>query len=198
MNKKHLIINISVAIVFFVLGFLARMFIMEATDKGKEEKEVADIKQDDIYTVTEVDVRIREGYVEWFDGTTWNKVESVDALQAEDSYFLAQEGLNEFESQYASNLEKNNLALVEEESIVMGAPLVGVDNQSSTGAGTYTPSQSTTTNTPSTSTSTTPNTNTTEPPSAEPPSTEAPSTTEAPSNTESQDGEDIGWSDDYL
>lgn len=227
MNKKYWIILIAVAVVSFVLGFMVKFIITGPEIKEVQENEIVVIENES----TDVAVRIREGYVEWYDGTAWNRAQSVDALQAEDIYNLAQDDLKAFEESYQITLEAENEAAAATQNDVMSEPLVGSDKRpvtttttqvpvsngnaeqsvvanvpgqsggttssgstGSSGSGsTTTPSGAGTTSTPSDSgtTSTPSDSGTTSTPSDS-------GTSTTPSTPSTGDGEDIGWSDDYL
>lgn len=224
MSKKNIILLICVAVVFFVLGFLCRMLV---TIGDESERDIAeDIKAsstDALAFSEEKNARIREGYVEYYNGMTWVKVASVEELQLQDSYELAKKNLAEFEADYLEKVEEDYQLVVQEDANRISAPNVGekkeegksgntntsgnnISNGASSNSGNNTPTTEAPSGGNSSSTVETPST----PPNTEAPSgddssstTEAPSTppaTEAPPVTEDSggDGEDIGWSDDYL
>ena len=223
MNKKNCLIVIAVAVVSFVLGFMVKFIISEPNVKDVQENEVVIIENESI----EVMVRVREGYVEWHDGTTWNRAQSVAELQTEDIYNLAQDDLKSFEESYRVTLDVENEALMQAQNEIMNEPLVGSDKKPVTtttsvatgadntaetvvanvpgqSAGVASSGSAGSTSTPTTSTNpgtTTPSgTETTTPPAdsgATTPPADSGATT-PPSTPSTGDGEDIGWSDDYL
>lgn len=237
MKRKEILLLGVTGISLFVLGFLAHI----GYDKICEEPHVEDeiVVADATSETYEVDVRINDGYVEWFDGSKWNREESVEELQAQDPYYLAQTALTEFEESYRAELESENQAAMEEANVVMQEPLVGSEKKTSSsssgttskkedtssGNDTQTQTSETTTTTtpaqtvtPSTSTTPSQSTNTSQSTSSTPAETQqpsTPSTPETPTQPETPstptvpetpaepdagtgDGEDIGWSDDYL
>ena len=48
----------------------------------------------------QIEVRILDGYVEWFDGAEWRRTESVEMLQERDPYYIAKEAFEAFEESY--------------------------------------------------------------------------------------------------
>lgn len=210
-KKKWIVIIAAVAVVSFVLGFLVRIQIEKPDENDKGEAQVVVIENE----VSNITVRIREGYVEWYDGTTWNRAQTVGELQAEDSYYIAQQGLEEFEADYLIKIEDSNTLSTEGDSMIMSEPLVGSEKRPASESTTQTVPQptdnggqeqvaATTGQTPSTgssqsgtttSTTTTPS-NPTTPSTSETPAT--PATPDTPTDSGTGDGEDIGWSDDYL
>lgn len=210
MDKKNCLIVIAVAVVSFALGFMVKFMISVPNVKDVQENEIVIIENENV----EVMVRIREGYVEWHDGTTWNRARSVEELQTEDIYNLAQDDLESFEESYRMMLDMENEALIEVQNEIMSEPLVGSDKKpittttTSVVTGTDNTAETVVANVPgqsegttssgSAGTTTTPST-----PSApaNPGTTTTPSDSEnttPPSTPSTGDGEDIGWSDDYL
>lgn len=203
-KKKRIVIIVAVAVVSFILGFLVRIQIEKPDENDKGEEQVVVIENE----VSNITVRIREGYVEWYDGTTWNRAQSVGELQEEDSYYIAQQGLEEFEADYLIKVEDSNALSTEGDSMIMSEPLVGAEKRPASETTTQTVTQPTdnggqeqvaATTVPNQSAGTsqggaaaTPST----PATSETPVT--PTTPDTPTDSGTGDGEDIGWSDDYL
>ena len=151
----------------------------------------------------QIEVRILDGYVEWFDGTEWRRTESVEMLQEKDPYYIAKEAFEAFEESYQEELEQENQIALEEASFVMmKEPLVGVEKSTAketttnkkTNAETSAPAQEQTGDSSGYTPDYTPSTPSTP---AQPETPVQPETPAAP-DAGTGDGEDIGWSEDYL
>ena len=219
MNKRYWIILVAVAVISFMMGFAVKFIITEPEIKEIDNAQTVIVESQE--ESIEIEIRIREGYVEWYDGEIWNRVKPVEELQGEDIFQLAQDDLKEFEAEYLIKLETEEDSTVTETTDVMSEPLIGSvpkpattsvpDNQatvdeesvsqttapasssggSSGGGSTPTPQPST----PPTETApSTPS----EPEASEPSTPTEPETPVTPSAPDTGDGEDIGWSDDYL
>ncbi len=216
MNKRYWIILVAVAVISFMMGFAVKFIITEPEIKEIDNAQTVIVESQE--ESIEIEIRIREGYVEWYDGEIWNRVKPVEELQGEDIFQLAQDDLKEFEAEYLIKLETEEDSTVTETTDVMSEPLIGSvpkpattsvpDNQaavdeesvsqttapasssggSSGGGSTSTPQPST----PPTETAP----STPSEPEVSVPST--PTEPETPSASDTGDGEDIGWSDDYL
>lgn len=175
MEKKYVIILVLSIIASFALGAGAHIgYVAINEDKQKEE----------------LSIRVNNGYVEWWDGKVWNKGEAVEILTEQDPYFIAEQELKAFEEEYRNELDSENQIALDEEKEVGQELNVGVEKTtSSSSAGA--------------SSSTTPAVGGYIPyvpvPSAPTtPTTPQPEIPVAPSTPSTGDGEDIGWSDDYL
>ena len=169
----------------------------------------------------EMNIRVNNGYVEWWDGENWNRNESVEVLKEQDPYYIAEQELIAFEESYRAELETQNDAIIGEALEERKVPLVGVEKvvasstatTSSTTSGNVTEetvatpevvsptpgyvAPPTTTVTPTVPVTPTPPVETPQPSTpAEPSVPVVPETPVTPPAT--GDGEDIGWSDDYL
>lgn len=60
-----------------------------------------------------VQVRMDAGVVEWFDGQNWNPVSGAEELSAQDRFQLAREGYRAFEEQLIEKLEAQSAAAEE-------------------------------------------------------------------------------------
>lgn len=60
-----------------------------------------------------VQVRVDAGAVEWFDGQNWNPVSGAEALAAQDRFQLAREGYRAFEEQLIEKLNAQSAAAEE-------------------------------------------------------------------------------------
>ncbi len=222
MNRRYWIILITVAMVSFMMGFAVKFLITqpEVEESDNVQTTIVESQNENI----EITIRIREGYVEWYDGEIWNRVKPVEELQAEDVFQLAQDDLKDFEEDYLIKLEAEKDLVITETTDAMSEPLVGSVPKPAT---TPTPGNQPAVNEESASQTTTPSatqpsgggtsgggtTSTTQPstpPTETTPSTPSepevsvpstptePETPATPSTPDTGDGEDIGWSDDYL
>lgn len=161
-------------------------------------------RQEDALTAEMIQVRIDDGQVQWYDGTLWHNVASVEELAEEDKFYLAQDPFLAFSQELQQENAEGSVEswqtgtfMAEENGL-----LVGQKETPKPAAKPKAPSQPSPEETPApqepvdtppadNSQISTPSYN--PPPSAPAPSTPAPSTP-----TDTGDGENMEWTDDYL
>ena len=202
MKGKYIFLLVASMTGTFVAGVGAHMEYMQIREEKMAEENKLQTAQTENQQ-EQIEVRILDGYVEWFDGAEWRRTESVEILQEKDPYYIAKEAFEAFEESYQEELEQENQIALEEASFVMmKEPLVGVEKSTAketttnkkTNTGTSAPAQEQTGDSSGYTPDYTPST-----PSipAQPETPVQPETPAAP-DAGTGDGEDIGWSEDYL
>ena len=147
----------------------------------------------------EIKVRIDDGEVQWFDGTLWHTVAAVEDLVAEDRFCKAEEAFLAFTEQLIQEKVQEQAQVSQEQDTLLQeeGPEVGQK-----------PTPKPTPKPPKKPEQQEPAPDAEEPVETPPPSVPAapPSTPTGPAPTpqptpppaDTGDGEDMGWSDDYL
>ena len=113
MKIGYIVATTMVGGVMFAAGLLARPLLwpeerqqdaVAQTEGSIVEVQHAEILSEDLaaagyLSVEELKVRIDDGEVQWFDGMIWHTVSSVEEMQKEDKFYLAQEAFRLFEEQ---------------------------------------------------------------------------------------------------
>ena len=113
MKIGYIVATTMVGGVVFAAGLLARPLLLPEgrqqdavaqTEGSIVEVQHAEILSEDLaaagyLSVEELKVRIDDGEVQWFDGMIWHTVSSVEEMQKEDKFYLAQEAFRLFEEQ---------------------------------------------------------------------------------------------------
>lgn len=138
LGRKYIIIMVASILVSFGTGYMTKTCVQMIKEINKAQSEAAmtsyaqytmvacndntailvkngEVEGDTFISADLVDVRINNGMVEWFDGSTWNKVALVEQLQASDKFKVAKEQLAEFESNYVA--ESSQEGLVDKETV---------------------------------------------------------------------------------
>ena len=114
--KKRLV-HISLNCCFFLLGFLCCMLwgkLLKQAEPADTDYTAENIIHEEVNydsmlaearlevksdTLSRISVRVRNDIVEWFDGTRWNEVQTVEELQAGDSIQLGKDNAALLEQQ---------------------------------------------------------------------------------------------------
>lgn len=112
MDKKQIAITTVVGAVMFITGFLARMIFIDMKKAQSVEPIEGELQPEQIsfglqeeltagesISVDTLKVRINDGDVQWYDGILWHTVASVEELEKEDSFVIAQANFEEFMEQ---------------------------------------------------------------------------------------------------
>ena len=226
MKQIALWVTVSVMIGFFT-GVGAHVgYIKVKEDKAAEAK----MQQEEVELETAfvTQLRVIDGYVEWFDGIKWNKGESVQVLANQDPYVKAAQEFALFEEEYQAILEKENQATLDSMIGMVNEPMVGIDKSAgkdkasaaidntldqekpsqsdsndwtSAPSGPSAPTEPSTPSEPSTPAQPDSPAEPSTPAQPDPPAEPDPPAPEPPAaepDAGSGDGEDIEWSDDYL
>lgn len=128
MKGKYIFLLIAAMSGTFVAGVGAHMGYTQI-QKGKAvaESEAQPTQEEQLFS--QIEVRILDGYVEWFDGTEWNRTEKVETLKEKDPYVMAQQAFEAFEERYQAELEQKNQLAAEKADAAAAGPLVGVETK---------------------------------------------------------------------
>ena len=118
MKGKYIFLLVASMTRTFVAGVGAHMEYMQIREEKMAEENKLQTAQTENQQ-EQIEVRILDGYVEWFDGTEWRRTESVEMLQEKDPYYIAKEAFEAFEESYQEELEQENQIALEEASFVM-------------------------------------------------------------------------------
>lgn len=111
MGKKQIIITAVMALTAFAVGFGAGAVVMSgeghqiSADSGQVVvQQEQSLTQEELlaqgYLSADIlKVRINDGYVEWYDGALWHMAASVEELQKEDTFYMAQAEFETFMEQ---------------------------------------------------------------------------------------------------
>lgn len=111
MNKKQIIITAVTGVLMFIAGFLTRMVFGNMKEAQMADTLAVGVKEGQItmsrqemasegYISTDtLKVRINDGDVQWYDGTLWHTAASVEELEKEDIFVIAQADFEEFMEQ---------------------------------------------------------------------------------------------------
>lgn len=111
MTKKMYMMTVAIGGVMFAAGFLTRMAVDAGGPKDspveeQKPKETAAEQREEInpeemgYVASDtIRVRIEDNQVQWYDGRLWHEVASVEELEKEDRFCLAEEAFREFDEQ---------------------------------------------------------------------------------------------------
>lgn len=220
MKGKYVVLMILSVAVSFAAGIGVHIGYVEYCEASQIEEQLAEVEQMEPVVEEQIRIRVNNGYVEWSDGTVWNRGEAVEVLRERDPYYIAEQAFKAFEENYRTELDSENQTTIEAELAEKHEIHVGVEKKTTTSTGT--------TNTGGSSSTVTSDTTVWEPtdtyiPPAEPvvpadpvappqpetpvtPPLETPVVPESPAEPSTPetpdagtgDGEDIGWSDDYL
>lgn len=149
----------------------------------------------------EIRVRIDDGEVQWFDGTLWHTVAAAEELAAQDRFYQAEEAFLAFTEQLRqekaeeqAQARQEQESLLQEESLSVGqkpTPKPSPKPQKKPEQPESVPDVQEPVETP-------PPSAPAAPPSAPAPSVPASTPQPTPPPADTGDGEDMGWSDDYL
>lgn len=111
MNKKQIIITAVIGVLMFIAGFFTRMVsgnmkeaqMADALAVGVKEGQITmsqeEMAQGGYISTDTLKVRINDGDVQWYDGTLWHTAASVEELEKEDVFVIAQADFEEFMEQ---------------------------------------------------------------------------------------------------
>ena len=198
--KKRLV-HISLNCCFFLLGFLCCMLwekLLKQAEPADTDYTTENIIHEEVNydsmlaearlevksdTLSRISVRVRNDIVEWFDGTRWNEVQTVEELQAGDSIQLGKDNAALLEQQLleerrAESEQNGNSILQAAEACMESAtpkkqPKPTPPDNSISDGGNAGGSSGT-------------------------PDTDGTATPPDSSDTSTGDGENMEWSDDYL
>lgn len=198
--KKRLV-HISLNCCFFLLGFLCCMLwgkLLKQAEPADTDYTAENIIHEEVNydsmlaearlevksdTLSRISVRVRNDIVEWFDGTRWNEVQTVEELRAGDSIQLGKDN--------AALLEQQLLEERRAESEQTGNSILQAAEACMESA---TPKKQPKPTTPDNNISDSGNAGG----SSGTPDTDGTATPPDSSDTSTGDGENMEWSDDYL
>lgn len=119
MKAVYFVATALVGVVMFWVGFQLRPVLDpreqqevaavpedESVEVQQTEQSAAELAAQGYLPLEELTVRIDDGDVQWFDGTMWHTVASMEELAKEDKFYVAQEGFLEFEEQMKQQREE--------------------------------------------------------------------------------------------
>lgn len=119
MKAVYFVATALVGVVMFWAGFQLRPVLDpweqqevaavpgdESVEVQQTEQSAAELAAQGYLPLEELTVRIDDGDVQWFDGTMWHTVASMEELAKEDKFYVAQEGFLEFEEQMKQQREE--------------------------------------------------------------------------------------------
>ena len=226
MDKKHFAATVLTGAVMFAAGFLVRMTLEgpAQTETPQAEGDLETVEQSREVVLEELmaqgyidagklQVRIDDGQVQWYDGEIWHDTASVEELEKEDRFYLAEENFKAFQEELSQEREaeraQESVIPPEETTLLVGQKETPKPAQKPKSNGSSSPKQggssvpaadpgyswddqgSSDNNQPAASQPASPPQDTTPaaPPAPEP---------EPPSGGDTGDGENMEWSDDYL
>lgn len=118
MKAVYFVATALVGVVMFWVGFQLRPVLDpweqqevaavpedESVEVQQTEQSAAELAAQGYLPLEELTVRIDDGDVQWFDGTMWHTVASMEELAKEDKFYVAQEDFLEFEEQLKQQWE---------------------------------------------------------------------------------------------
>lgn len=118
MKAVYFVVTALVGVVMFWVGFQLRPVLDpweqqevaavpedESVEVQQTEQAAAELAAQGYLPLEELTVRIDDGDVQWFDGTMWHTVASMEELAKEDKFYVAQEDFLEFEEQLKQQWE---------------------------------------------------------------------------------------------
>lgn len=118
MKAVYFVVTALVGVVMFWVGFqlrpvldpweqqeVAAVLEDESVEVQQTEQAAAELAAQGYLPLEELTVRIDDGDVQWFDGTMWHTVASMEELAKEDKFCMAQEDFLEFEEQLKQQWE---------------------------------------------------------------------------------------------
>ena len=236
MKKK--LVHISLNCCFFLLGFLCCMLwgkLLKQAEPADTDYTAENIIHEEVNydsmlaearlevksdTLSRISVRVRNDIVEWFDGTRWNEVQTVEELRAGDSIQLGKDNAALLEQQLleerrAESEQTGNSILQAAEACMESAtpkkqpkpttPTTTAPKEQATDSSVESPTGNSQTEQQPTAPSsqpTPPNNNISDGENAGgssgTPDTDGTATPPDSSDTSTGDGENMEWSDDYL
>lgn len=128
MGKKQIFVTAVIALTTFAVGFGAGAVVMSGegrqapADSGQiVVRQEQDMTQEELlaqgYLSADIlKVRIHDGDVEWYDGTLWHVAASVEELQKEDTFYMAQAEFEKFMEQLKQEKEGQQTGNLQGES----------------------------------------------------------------------------------
>lgn len=118
MKAVYFVATALVGVVMFWVGFQLRPVLDpweqqevaavpedESVEVQQTEQAAAELAAQGYLPLEELTVRIDDGDVQWFDGTMWHTVASMEELAKEDKFYVAQEDYLKFEEQLKQQWE---------------------------------------------------------------------------------------------
>ena len=117
MKAVHFVATALVGVVMFLAGLLVRPLLVpqERQETAAEPNVVVEVQQRELsaqelaargyLSVDTLQVRIDDGEIQWYDGTVWHSVDTVEKMEKEDKFYAAQDSFRQFEEQLKQQLE---------------------------------------------------------------------------------------------
>lgn len=104
MGKGHIVMMLVAGAVMFGAGFL--MGSMRPDRETEVQVSMQEVQAEHTLAEQNIQIRVNDGEVEWFDGTQWHDVASVEALEKEDKFAAAMEEYELFAQQMNEEKEE--------------------------------------------------------------------------------------------